>query len=196
MAPIKPLSGMVFGRLTVLGLLPERCNGKLIWLCRCECGTDCTATGEHLKNGNTKSCGCLCREMALAKQPLASRASIKALTKHGQSRVGRKSFEYSVWANMLTRCSNAKVSSYKDYGGRGITVCERWKDFQNFFADMGKCPEGRSIDRVNNDGNYEPGNCRWATQKEQASNKRKESWSRNTSEAIKKHWILRKSRKA
>ena len=94
------------------------------------------------------------------------------LPKHGHTIAGKVSPAYRTWKGMWQRCSNPKSSSFKSYGGRGISVCTRWEIFENFFEDMGHPPVGRSLDRINNDGNYEPGNCRWATQKEQVNNQR------------------------
>lgn len=92
--------------------------------------------------------------------------------KHGHNCVGKRSSEYCSWIHMIQRCENRNVINYKDYGGRGIKVCERWHDFRNFFADMGHRPEGLTLERLDNDGNYEKSNCVWATRKEQAINKR------------------------
>jgi len=192
MAPIKDLRNRRFGRLVVVGLLPERRNGQLLWLCYCDCGNSHVSTSPHLRHGDVKSCGCLAREMAIAKQPLASAKSKQVLLKHGETVKGTKSAEYSIWANMWTRCTNPKSGAAQYYLDRGISVCNRWRDFSAFLADMGRRPAGTSLDRIDTNGNYEPGNCRWATISQQANNKRKESWSKNTSEAIKKHWKLRR----
>jgi len=162
----KNLSGKTFGRLTVLayvGVEQFESGVKGTWLCRCQCGKTLRIIGNSLTTGNTTSCGC---------------ASIDALversTKHGAAkRGGSRSMAYRIWQAMLNRCRNQRVPNYADYGGRGITVCERWQEsFQNFIADMGEPPPGTSIDRRENDGNYEPANCRWATRAQQARNKR------------------------
>lgn len=114
-----------------------------------------------------KSCGC--RNKAL----LSAAFTVHGHSKRGKSgRSGSGSPTYSVWKAMRARCRNSRTTSFKDYGGRGITVCDRWHRFENFLADMGKRPEGHQIDRINNDGNYEPGNCRWTSRKEQNRNKR------------------------
>lgn len=97
---------------------------------------------------------------------------ISGHTRHGHARHGKVSGEYWSWLQMLKRCHNPKTFGYADYGGRGITICERWLRFDNFLADMGSRPKGTSLDRIDNNGNYEPGNCRWATHKEQSRNKR------------------------
>ena len=153
------LTGMVFGRLTVVCLRNEgRIKKTRFWLCRCECGKETIVSKYNLLDGMTRSCGCWHRD---------DRA-IRSST-HGQS----KTRTYHIWQGMHARCSNPSIQRWKDYGGRGITVCPEWNEFVNFLRDMGECPAGRSIDRFpNNDGNYEPGNCRWATASEQARNKR------------------------
>lgn len=145
------IAGMKFGELTAVSINVERSGRLTFWNCECRCGGRHIAAAKDLISGNTKSCGCLSREK-----------------QHGM--VG--SPEYESWTAMKTRCNNPNHSSYHRYGGRGISVCARWADdFTAFLADMGPRPEGMCIERVDNNGNYEPGNCRWATAKQQSRNK-------------------------
>lgn len=159
--------GKRFGRLVVrveAGSGP----GGVRYLCDCDCGNEHITTGNHLRHG-TKSCGCHKRELA---HKIGSKAA-QWTTRHGHARVGAVSSAYSRWCGMISRCEDPKHKAFKNYGGRGITVCERWRnDFAAFLADMGEPPEGLTLDRINNDGNYEPGNCRWSTRVEQMANAR------------------------
>lgn len=155
------LSGRRFSRLLVLEKSITRIcrNGdkKSRWVCQCDCGETLVVDGSSLTTGNTTSCGCL------AKEKTSERS-----TSHGQS----KTRTYRIWRSMHTRCENKKCLSYADYGGRGIKVCERWGSFENFLKDMGEAVGGASIERKNNDGNYEPSNCHWADRYTQSRNKR------------------------
>lgn len=158
----KDMVGLRFGYLTVVSFDSYRSTAAQ-WLCKCDCGVEKIVSRQALRRGATKSCGCKTAEMIGNK-----------LTKHGYTRGGRIPREHAIWRGMITRCTNSKRKGYADYGGRGIKVCERWMDFQNFIADMGPAPPRYSIDRYpNNDGDYEPGNCRWADAKTQAQNRRK-----------------------
>jgi hypothetical protein len=164
---IKNILGLPFGRLTVQAFAGLDRRGKALWTCSCECGGEITTAVQSLKRGRTRSCGCLQREVTAAR-------TVACFTKHGETSNGRRSAEYRAWCSMKTRCYNSSVESWDDYGRRGIQVCKRWRDsFENFLADMGRRPSPRhSIERKDNDGNYEPGNCVWATRTVQARNTR------------------------
>jgi hypothetical protein len=159
------ISGLRFGRLTALHIDPLRGTNRH-WVCACECGNRATVQISRLRSGKTKSCGCLRSEVLRA-------ICGKARRRHGHASNWEKTSEYHSWQAMWRRCTNPKHKSYADYGGRGIRVCDRWKDFSKFLEDMGLKPgRGFSIDRIENQGNYEPGNCKWSTPKQQAGNRR------------------------
>lgn len=160
-----------FGRLVALSesvpkIRKDRGTKIRTYLCRCDCGAEITVTVPDLRSGNTNSCGCFRADRA-----------IEVNRTHGMSqsvtRGGKAATEYQIWNGMIGRCSQPSHISWPLYGARGISVCERWRTFSNFYEDMGPRPSAKhSIDRIDSDGDYTPENCRWATAKEQFSNQR------------------------
>ena len=157
------LIGHKYNRWTVIErVFPNTNQGSTQWLCRCDCGNTAIVPRNNLRSGASKSCGCWNLE------------NIKEMaTTHGKT----KTREYEIWSGMKKRCLNPNSKAYSYYGGRGIKICDSWKnDFTAFLTDMGPCPANLELDRIGNNGNYEPGNCRWATRKEQMQNTSRNVW--------------------
>lgn len=162
--PKHDLTGQTFHRWTVIGYAGrKRSKGNCpsFWMCRCECGNESIIFDGSLKSGASKSCGCYKTELQ------------RERITHGMARSSEKEPEYNTWCRIIQRCTNQNNPRYCDYGGRGITVCEAWMSFENFYDDMGKRPsELHSIGRIDNDGPYAPTNCRWELSEQQVTNKR------------------------
>ncbi len=156
-------TGNIYGKLTVISFIGIRGNNAR-WLCRCECGNEVNVRGAMLRYGNHQSCGC---------------------TRHTANDLYHTA-EHRAWSNLIQRCTNETLPCYANYGGRGITVCERWRmSFLAFYEDMGRKPSrSHSIDRIDNNGNYEPSNCRWATPRQQVLNSRKARYLTHNGETL------------
>jgi hypothetical protein len=155
----RDLTGKQFSRLYVIRESTKRgSSGEVFWFCQCSCGNFCCIEGKSLLKGNTQSCGCLNQEKRLETHKT-----------HGLT----KDKTYNTWRGMISRCNNPNDVKYRNYGGKGITVCDRWKYFENFYVDMGIKPKGLTIERLNNKKGYSPDNCKWATYQEQSRNQRR-----------------------
>jgi hypothetical protein len=154
--PFLDLTGRQFGSLKAIHPTDTRSRGQVVWMCKCRCGNSALVPSYKLTSAHTKSCGCYRSDLATAKN-----------TTHGDYR----SPEHRSWQSMKSRCLNPKSTQYKWYGGRGISVCDKWLTYEGFLADMGRKPAGYELDRIDNNGHYEPANCRWASHRDQSRNK-------------------------
>lgn len=171
------ITGQRFGRLSVVKKADRASpSGGSLWECLCDCGATKTVNASNLRNGGSRSCGCLAGEWSksMGSNPAFVAKRAASQVRHGHKKRGNASPEYKTWLGMKARCERPTNKDYPRWGGRGIRVCDRWQDFAAFFADMGPKPSpSHSIDRLDPDANYEPGNCRWATPAEQGGeNKR------------------------
>ena len=168
------LQGKTFGRLMVIEEAGRSNKGDVLWKCLCDCGTEIIVRGEHLRNGSTHSCGCFYRE---------TRKTINYI--HGQRRKEATTKEYQAWTNAKTRCYNSKSEKYLSYGGRGIRMCDEWKNsFEVFYRDMGACPKDMTLERKDVNGDYCLENCVWASQAIQDRNRRTNVWHEHDGEKM------------
>lgn len=158
--PVIDLTGRRFGRLVVVRRSEGGATRHARWVCACDCGRETCSLGQSLRSGESLSCGCLRSELTTARQ-----------TTHGL----RASREYRSWNNMIQRVTNPKNTNFHHYGGRGIVICAEWREFSRFYADMGACPPGHTLERVDNNGSYVKANCVWAPRTTQARNTRRTS---------------------
>lgn len=163
------LTGNRFGRLTAIERTGDKRWGCYLWRCLCDCGNSHIAASNSLKSGLVKSCGCLHSEVAAKKS-----------FRHG----GYGTRTYKIWGGIIQRCCNKNNNSYSKYGGKGITVCDSWRDYETFLSDMGECPDGASIDRINGNLGYSPDNCRWATTRTQRMNQSRGTITEDLAERI------------
>lgn len=169
------ITGQRFGRLTAISCTNEKRWNVYLWNCVCDCGGTNVVAVNTLRAGLTRSCGCLLSETAKKNQ-----------FRHGE--FGTPT--YKSWDSMIQRCTNPKQTSYERYGGLGVTVCERWRDYLNFRSDMGERPAAMTLDRIDSNGNYEPGNCKWSTDIEQARNRRKTTTTFEQAEAVRAMYAI------